>query len=305
MGKRQFKKMTQEILHHKMNYDFSRDAEWYKRTQDKRQKVKEDLNKNFYNEERKKQKIDFILKLKRKLNDYTDAIKFQSRYKKIRFIERRKLERKLIKINKEIKEEKDKDALKEKEGRKNDIINDLNYVKYYPTTYKYYSLFPLNDKDKKEMVEKREKMRRKIEFFVNRKHNKEKELFEEENDIKAEGDDDINKDEEESNEQNDNNRKSNNEEEESNKMEMEIERSNKLTDDNDDKEVDTDNDEREDKIIVKADIKKQSRQEAKTKKDKLKAKKTNEFLNDYEALTHKKKKPFKDDFFIIDETEQH
>ena len=35
---------------------------------------------------KKKQKIDYIYKLKSKLKDYKDAIKFESRYKKVRFI---------------------------------------------------------------------------------------------------------------------------------------------------------------------------------------------------------------------------
>ena len=83
-----------------MEYNFSRDAEWFKRTTQKLEETKEDLNKNFYNETKKKQKIDFIHKLKNKLKDYKDAIKFENRYKKVRFVERRKLERKLNHINK-------------------------------------------------------------------------------------------------------------------------------------------------------------------------------------------------------------
>lgn len=288
MGKKQFKQKTKELLQHKLNYNFSRDAEWYKRTQEKLLKVKEDLNKNFYNEERKKQKTDFISRLKGKLKDYTDAIKFQSRYKKIRFVERRKLERKFTKINKEIKEEKDNDALKTKEELKNEIVRDLNYVKYYPMTYKYYSLFPLNDKDKKEMVEKREKMRKKIEFFVNRKHNKEKEYFEEDNNeipINEQADKIIEEKEELNNEITCN-------DDEINKMEIENDSIPNM------KEEGGDNSKHEKQTKVKMNKNKEQKSSLDTK-TKTKLIEAND--NDYESIKHKKKKPFKDDFFILDE----
>ena len=62
-------KVTNKSLLEKMNYDFSRDAEWFKRTYKKMIEVKEDLNKKFYNDEQKNQKIDFLNRLKEKLND--------------------------------------------------------------------------------------------------------------------------------------------------------------------------------------------------------------------------------------------
>ena len=167
-------KITNQTLLNKMKYDFSRDAEWFKRTFQKMVEVKEDLNKKFYNEEQKNQKLDFINKLKKKLNDYKNAIKFKERYKKVRFVERRKLERKFSQIKKKIENEKDENKKKELIEEKNKIENDINYVKYYPKTYKYYSLFPLKDKDNKETIEKREKMRKKIQFFLNERKNKNK-----------------------------------------------------------------------------------------------------------------------------------
>ena len=59
-------KVTNQTLLNKMKYDFSRDAEWFKRTFQKMIEVKEDLNKKFYNEEQKNQKLDFVNKLKKK-----------------------------------------------------------------------------------------------------------------------------------------------------------------------------------------------------------------------------------------------
>ena len=155
-----------------MEYNFSRDAEWFKRTTQKLEETKEDLNKNFYNETKKKQKIDFIHKLKKKLKDYKDAIKFENRYKKVRFVERRKLERKLNHINKSIENEKDEEKKKELEKEKQNIVDDINYVKFYPKTYNYYSLFPNKDSDNQDMIKKREKMKQKIKFYLNGKKNK-------------------------------------------------------------------------------------------------------------------------------------
>ena len=177
MGKKPKKeKITNETLLSKMQYDFSRDAEWFKRTTQKLEETKEDLNKNFYDENKKKQKLDFIhrlkSKLKAKLKDYKDAIKFESRYKKVRFVERRKLERKLNHINKNIENEKDEKNKEKLKKEKEEIIEDINYVKYYPKTYKYYSLFPNKDAENEEMIKKREKMKQKIKFFLNNKKNK-------------------------------------------------------------------------------------------------------------------------------------
>jgi len=179
MGKKKpkWEKITNESLLTKMKYNFSRDAEWFKRTNQKIQETKEELEKNFYDENKKKQKIDFIYRLKAKLKDYKDAIKFESRYKKVRFVERRKLERKLNHINKSIENEKDDDKLKELKKEKQDIVDNINYVKYYPKTYKYYSLFPNKDSDNQDMVKKREKMKQKIKFYLNGKKNKKNQKF--------------------------------------------------------------------------------------------------------------------------------
>jgi len=196
MGKKKPKKqkITNESLLAKMKFDFSRDAEWFKRTNQKIQETKEELNKNFYDDTKKKQKIDFIHKLKDKLKDYKDAIKFEARYKKVRFVERRKLERKLNHINKSIENEKDEEKLKELNKEKENIVDDINYVKYYPKTYKYYSLFPNKDSDNEEMIKKREKMKQKIKFYLNGKKNKRHENNDENNEIE----DNINEEDNES-----------------------------------------------------------------------------------------------------------
>ena len=161
-------KLTNEIIMEKLNYSFSRDAEWFKKTMNKIQSVKDELDRKFYTPEKKAQKFDFLKKLKSKLNDYKDAMKFSEKYRKIRFFERRKLERMLTKVKKEILSKKEEDIEKIKSLKENQIKieTDINYVKYYPKSYKYYSLFPNNDKDNPETLKKIEKMRKKIDFYV-------------------------------------------------------------------------------------------------------------------------------------------
>ena len=265
------KKITNESLLKEYNLDFSRNAEWFKRTLNKINEIKEQLNKNFYDENKKKEKINFIKKLKEKIKDYKDAIKFSERYKKIRFIERRKLERKLNKIKKQIENEKNEEKLKElKENLKN-VENDINYVKYYPKTYKYYSLFPINDKDNKILIEKREKIRKKIEFFINEKKRKRKYL-----------DKNNNNDENISESENDNVNNDDNIQENNNKNDKENENNNNINK----KEIEI-NENNKDKI--------------KTKKKKINNNKEQDdkiLFNNYEL---KPKKIFKDNFFELDE----
>jgi hypothetical protein len=112
--------------------------------------------------------------LNNKLKDYKDATKFADTYKKVRFVERRKLERMLKKVGKEIDalkltenpDESKVKELKDLEEKKKDIVNNINYVKFYPKSYKYYSLFPNNDQDNPETKKKIEKMRSKIAYYV-------------------------------------------------------------------------------------------------------------------------------------------
>jgi len=166
-------KLTNEIIMEKLNYSFSRDAEWFKKTMIKIQSVKDELDKKFYTPEKKAQKFDFLKKLKSKLNDYKDAMKFSEKYRKIRFFERRKFERMLTKVKKEIlaTKEEDLETLNSLKEKKTKIESDINYVKYYPKSYKYYSLLPNHDKDNPETLKKVAKMRKKIEFYVNTIYN--------------------------------------------------------------------------------------------------------------------------------------
>lgn len=145
-AKKGFHKLNNDEILEKFNFNFSRDAEWYKKTNDKINEVKDDLDAKFYNPEKKKDKINFIRKLKDKLKDYRDAVNFAEKYKKVRFVERRKLERMLTKVNKEIeamelniKKEIEADPEKntldlkikcnDAKMNKEKVIADINYVK--------------------------------------------------------------------------------------------------------------------------------------------------------------------------------
>ena len=157
----------------------TRDAEWFKRTLDKIEQIKHELDMKFYSEEKRKGKIDFIRMLKNKVKDYRDAQKNAELYKSIRFFERRKLERMLTQINKKINdntEEKDKESLIKEKNR---IVDDINYVKFFPLNYKYYSLFPKKDIDNPETIRKRKKIRNKILIYLNTKKNRQHMLMKE------------------------------------------------------------------------------------------------------------------------------
>ena len=147
----------------------TRDAEWFKRTIENIEKTKQELDDKFLSEEQRLKKLDFIRKLQNKVKDYKDAQKNAELYKKIRFFERKKLEKEMKRINKLIQEKGiNDDILKLKEK----CQDNINYVKYFPLTFKYYSLFPKNDVNNEVTELKRTKMRNKIKIYLNTKRNK-------------------------------------------------------------------------------------------------------------------------------------
>lgn len=117
----QKKVSTQDILSFNQ-FKSTRDAEWFKRTLLKIDQVKKELDDKFLSKEKRDGKLDFIRKLQTKIKDYKEAHKNAELYKKIRFFERRKLERELKKINNKIKECEDKDD-KENKDKKNSEEN--------------------------------------------------------------------------------------------------------------------------------------------------------------------------------------
>lgn len=128
---KKMKKLTNEDVLETLNMKISRDAEWFKRTVEKINEVKEDLDKKSFTEEKKKEKIDFIRKLKNKLKDYRDAIQYADKYKMVRFFERKKLEKSLKRSNKELEgvNKEDKEKVDEATQKRDKIIADINYVK--------------------------------------------------------------------------------------------------------------------------------------------------------------------------------
>ncbi len=96
------KRVTNQDILTTNAFKSTRDAEWFKKTITTIEKIKNDLDNKFFNEEKRAQKIDFIRILKTKIKDYKDAQKNAELYKSIRFFERRKLERQLKQLNKKI-----------------------------------------------------------------------------------------------------------------------------------------------------------------------------------------------------------
>ena len=288
MGKRRRVVVDKESLLKKMEYDFSRDAEWFKRTNKKIEEIKQELEKKFYSEDKRKQKVEFMLKLKGKVKDYEDAKKFEERYKKVRFVERRKLERKMKRVKKMLEEcnGKDDEERKRLVKEEEEIEKDLNYVKFYPKTYKYYSLFPNKDKDKKEMVEKREMMRKKIEFYVNRKMKKKGGNDNNDNEVV---DSDVDVEDEVDNMSDDNEVNNSNDSIEKDNTKSNMDKSNS----------DNNKQQKTNKKIIKDKNNKNNNTNNKSNNNNNN---NNNITQTYESHPkHPKKQPFKDPFFELDE----
>lgn len=109
-----------------------------------------------------------------------EAEKFESRYKKIRFFEKKKIIKRLEKIDKKVKEGGGSLTVEETqamEAERKQYRNYLTYVNNFPETKKYLSLFPTEDTDKSR--EEREAMMAKILKTAEVKNSiREKELLE-------------------------------------------------------------------------------------------------------------------------------
>ena len=109
-----------------------------------------------------------------------EAEKFETRYKKIKFFEKKKIIRRLERIDKEIQEvgtdEEDKkaDLLKDKQKYK----NYLTYVNNYPDTQKYLSLFPTGEDAEKSKAQRDEMMVKILKIAEVKAKLREKELLE-------------------------------------------------------------------------------------------------------------------------------
>jgi len=125
------KKITNQDILSETAFKSTRDAEWFKRTISKIEEVKKELDDKFLTEEKKEGKKDFIRILQTKIKDYREAKQSFEIYKKIRFFERRKLERELKQINKKLleSEEKTQEEKNNLETRKEEVEDKINYVK--------------------------------------------------------------------------------------------------------------------------------------------------------------------------------
>jgi len=74
----------------------------------------------------------------------------------------------LVKVNKQIEamDKTNKDELLKLETEKKEVIDNINYVKFFPKTYKYLSLFPKNDVENQNTKFKIHKIREKIKMHL-------------------------------------------------------------------------------------------------------------------------------------------
>lgn len=128
-NKDQKPKFTNREILAENSFKASRDSEWFKRTLEKLETAKNDLDQKFLSEEKRAQKLDFIHRLRTKLKDYKDALKNEQKYRKIRFFERKKLERELKRVKKQAEEEPDTEKKLQLTNRKKELEDNITYVK--------------------------------------------------------------------------------------------------------------------------------------------------------------------------------
>lgn len=124
--------------------------------------------------ELKKQKEEYLhkLKLMKKLTLHKPAL--WEKYKSIKFFERKKVERKLKKLIQRIQTEEETQELLEEKAK---LMDDLNYIKHYPLNKKYVSLFAENSENS---AESREMMRQQVKSIIRKKQEKKVRAIQEE-----------------------------------------------------------------------------------------------------------------------------
>ena len=110
-------------------------------------------------EEVRAAKTKELKELKRNEKDKKEAEKFETRYKKIKFFEKKKVIRKLEALDKALPTA-DESAKAEMEAERTTYKNYLTYVSNFPANKKYISLFPTAETDKS--GEQRDQMMSKI-----------------------------------------------------------------------------------------------------------------------------------------------
>ncbi|KAF4746408.1 18S rRNA maturation protein [Perkinsus olseni] len=91
--------------------------------------------------------------------------KLFEKYKYVRFVERQKVERKLKTCRRQLAEiiqGKSEADPQEIQGRMNGLLEDLQYIKFYPHGEKYISLFPKDGKLKPREMAKQKSIRESI-----------------------------------------------------------------------------------------------------------------------------------------------
>ena len=112
-------------------------------------------------EEAKQGKLKELKELKKQEKSKKEAEKFKTRYDKIKFFEKKKIIRRLEKLDKKLKEVETGEDKAELEEDRLKYKNYLTYVNNFPDTQKYLSLFPTGE-DAEKSSEQRDQMMTKI-----------------------------------------------------------------------------------------------------------------------------------------------
>ena len=130
-------------------------------------------------DEAKQAKLKELKELKKQEKSKKEAEKFKTRYDKIKFFEKKKIIRKLEKIDKKLKEvEEEEEGKAELEEDKLKYKNYLTYVNNFPDTQKYLSLFPTGEDAEKSRELKDQMMSKILKTAEVKTKLREKELLE-------------------------------------------------------------------------------------------------------------------------------
>ena len=131
-------------------------------------------------EEIRKAKKAQLVELKKEAKKRREAELFESKYKKIKFTEKRKVIRMMESVKKTMQDANSTSAsaLESNRAKLKTLQDQLTYINHFPITQKYISLFPSKDDD--ECKKRREQMMVKVLQIAQHKQNvRERDLDEE------------------------------------------------------------------------------------------------------------------------------
>ena len=128
-------------------------------------------------EEVRTAKKALLKSLKKDFKKQREAELFESKYKKIKFTEKRKVIRMLESVKCSLNQSKDHAERQQHHDKLKTLKDQLTYINHFPLTQKYISLFPKND-DEKSRERRAEAMEKVLKIAAHKYQMKEKDFQE-------------------------------------------------------------------------------------------------------------------------------